>query len=171
MEKSLNDGKRLFDTLKRVKKYAMPAEIMKGLRPSELMMLHTIAGFERQKEGRGVSISDLGACLGQTLSATSQTVKSLENKKLVKRRAHPPDRRVTQVILCPRAHEMMRQAENEFSDILDKLTAILGKQDTENLIALLDKLSFALEQIKVTSKKPLPASSGIISAGRRQTSS
>lgn len=145
---NLSDGRQLFNLIKRINKSAV-LEPIPGISHSELIMLENIISLaeinKRVGKTGGARISELSGILKLTPSAVSQTVSKLEEKKLVVRTPCPKDRRTGYVIPLPRAHELAKQAETIRLKKLEKVTELLGKEGTGQLIGLLARLADAMD--------------------------
>lgn len=171
-----SSGQRLFEALKRLKRHGMGPHPFPNLRPSEIMMLHSILHYIGKRDGisfdwspsadacenggeaekpetTGVTVSELSEFTQMTSSAVSQTVKSLEKKGYVVRTFNPADRRVVFVNASELGRQVLRQAAEDYMDYLDKITTALGKEDTDKLIELLEKLADVLPENKKTEGK------------------
>lgn len=168
---------RLYDMFKRLKREVAHLIPPPPLRPSEMMLLHSVLRLEHgafpppdgppppeppldKPDGgeppRPVTISDLSHFLGQTPSAVSQTVKSLEQKHMVERVPGRADRRVITVRLTAHGREVFADVEAALTGRLDRITETMGREDTEQLLALLEKLLRAFE---ATRRPPPPPAS------------
>lgn len=167
-----SDGQRLFEALKRIKKHGMGPNPFPNMRPSEIMMLHSILHCIRKRDGHGfdwpsenaesgggseenekpastgVTVSELSEFTQMTPSAVSQTVKSLEKKGYAVRTFNPSDRRVVFISASEQGRKILWQSAEAYLDYLDKVTAALGKEDTDKLIELLEKLANILPDNK-----------------------
>ena len=101
----------------------------------------------------GMKISLLCEKMELSRSAMSQHINALEAKDFVVRTASKTDRRVTYLSLTDRASDLLRESKEAFLMQIKSVCDMLGREDTEMIIELTDKVS----QIYVSlSKKPLP---------------
>ena len=160
---SKSNGQRLFEAFKRIKKHGMGMKSFPNLRPSEIMMMHSILHCLKKRAEtsgcplkdisadntdksdpvtvNGVTISELSEFTQMTPSAVSQTVKALEEKGYIERTMNSSDRRLVFVTLSKQGYQIFQEAEKVFMDYLDNITELLGKEDTDRLIGLLEKLA------------------------------
>lgn len=150
------NGQRLLAAFKKIRKQGIGMHPHANLRPSEMMMLHYIyrrlkkkteAADARSGEPAGVTVSELSEFAGQTPSAVSQAVKSLEEKGYASRTFCPSDRRVVLVSISDEGKKLFMEQEKTFSLYLEKITEALGEEDTNRLTELLEKLADVLPTI------------------------
>lgn len=154
-EQPISRGRRLFNVLKKIRKHGFPKKSEMPVRPSEMMMLHSILRcLSKEQENNsapvGVTISELSDFTDQTPSSVSQIIKALEEKGLVQRMISPADRRLVYVNLSERGNDMMCETMRVFSDRIEKIIDALGEEDADQLITLLEKLSKLLDKMDDT---------------------
>ena len=129
-----------------------------GLPPGEFFMLATIKRFlcGKKREGQqvpGIAVSELAGELEITNPAASKMLRSVEEKGYIQRRPDPSDRRVTYITLSEAGEAILEQAKTHMDEVSSRLIARMGKEDTEELTRLLNKLFLLMEQELKEAKK------------------
>lgn len=88
----------------------------------------------------GVKIGELSAFTHQTPSGVSQTIRALEEKGLVQRETLSSDRRSVYVRPTGEGWALARHMEEDFFSRLETLADEMGEEETNQLIALVDRL-------------------------------
>ncbi len=144
MEKS--QGKRLLESINSVKKVIGHNKPNMCVSQGEFFMLKMILEI-KNLEGN-VNMSSLSAKLGTSNAAVSQMISGLETKDLVARTMSKLDRRIIDVAITNKGEQFLNEASTHFNHALDMVAEKLGKEDTEQLIHLMDKLCIAFDHGK-----------------------
>ena len=72
-------------------------------------------------------------------------LRSLEEKGFITRALSRENRRNTLVLLTPKGRELLGDEENEFNAKLDALIETIGREDIEELIAIVERLTEVLD--------------------------
>ncbi|HEX3037569.1 MAG TPA: MarR family transcriptional regulator [Oscillospiraceae bacterium] len=142
---------QLFAVFSRIRKtkHSMPS--FDGLPQGEFIMMHMISRCIQDQEDEGddsgVKVSDLSEHLHMSKPAASQMLNSLEDKGFIERKVTKNDRRVVLVNLTKTGNDLMEENHQRFVDKIDKIIQRFGKDDTDTLILLLDKLCNILENM------------------------
>jgi DNA-binding MarR family transcriptional regulator len=91
-------------------------------------------------------MSSLSDELGVTPRNVTALVDGLEAEGLVRRKAHPTDRRMTLIELTPAGTALADQAVGKQQEAIAELFLDLSDRDRKELIRLLDRLQAALEK-------------------------
>lgn len=83
-----------------------------------------------------------------TMPAVSQFLRTLEEKGLVQRESAPKDRRVTLVTVTENGEQVLRQSQEQFNRMLDRLIQQYGPQELEKLVQMLDRLSQTIRELR-----------------------
>ncbi|HIZ20408.1 MAG TPA: MarR family transcriptional regulator [Firmicutes bacterium] len=157
-----SNGRRLFASLKELQRYAVSFHPVREIRPSEFMMLHSLlrclarcapgdapeclADRVENSGSPGMTVSELSAFTHQTPSAVSQTVRALEEKGLVYRAQLVSDRRSSYIRPTEEGLALVRRAEKDFFARLENLAEEFGEAETNQLIALINRLTGILDR-------------------------
>ncbi len=146
----ISQRQKLLESIGKLKKAHKWFPTDSGVSRGEFFMLHKIVKLnkELQENKPGVKISDLSAAGQMSKPAVSQMLNSLEDRGLVKRVMTKEDRRVVYVDLTESGHMQLKKTMNEFSNLLDKIVAELGEEDTATLVRLFDKLYDIIENME-----------------------
>ena len=125
-----------------------------GISHFDFLSLNLIRGYqENHPDLPGMKVSLLCEKMELSRSAMSQHINALEAKDFIIRTASKTDRRVTYLSLTDHAHTLLQESKEAFLMQIKAVCDMLGREDTETIIALTDKIS----QIYVSlSKNPLP---------------
>lgn len=161
----ITNGQLLLKSFHRVKKSSMGRfgnQRFGGLKPHEFFMLVTIqnryAALKSECEASGqpippgMKISELSRCSAISMPGVSQTITNLVKHDYVRRITTEADRRLVYVNLTEKGAALEKENSEASFRIFDEAAALLGEDDTKTLIALLDKLSAALEILESNQK-------------------
>ena len=156
-----NYGQQLFKAFGQIRKSSMTRLHKSGiskLKPHEFFMLMTIKhryeelALESQSHGTpsppGVKISEISRCSSISMPGVSQTISTLVKQGYVKRITTESDRRLVYVNLTPKGKALETQISNSSFQLYDEAADILGPEETQSLIRLLEKLSAAFDSIE-----------------------
>ncbi len=104
-----------------------------GLSVNQIKMMHLI--FHRP----GISQTVVAERLGVTTTSISTSVRELEAKGLIERRANPEDARVMLLHLAPFGEEIFEQVYTSFTNTFADLLKTLPPDDQQQLIDLLEQ--------------------------------
>ena len=131
-----------------------------GISHFDFLSLNMIRNYqENHPDLPGIKVSLLCEKMEMSRSAMSQHINALEAKGFVARTSSKTDRRVTYLSLTDHACALLRESKEAFLMQIKAVCDMLGREDTETIIELTDKVS----QIYVSlSKKPLPETKPIL---------
>ncbi|WP_050738795.1 MarR family winged helix-turn-helix transcriptional regulator [Acetobacterium bakii] len=154
-------GQQLFKAFGQIKKSSMTRLHKAGvgkLKPHEYFMLVTIKhryqelALQSDKLGTtsppGVKISEISRCSSISMPGVSQTISSLVKQGYVKRITTDSDRRLVYVNLTPKGKALETQISESSFQLYDEAADILGPEDTQTLICLLEKLAVTFDTIE-----------------------
>lgn len=136
---------------KNLKRYHPKLKLHQG----EFMMLGAIHGcmkeaYNKDNNSMGISVSELSEKTHATRPAVSKMLTSLEDKGYIKRTTSPIDRRVIYITLTEKGQSIIDEALQTMYQVMDNAFQSLGKEDSKELIALMRKLSDALNEQLLT---------------------
>lgn len=103
----------------------------------EIMMLDTIMKMNQSNDL--VKMSEISSSLGITPAAVSQYIKNFERNGWVERIVLENDRRSVYIKVTPSAKEMIKYNETHMIETLVGFIEVLGKDDAEALVRILEK--------------------------------
>lgn len=113
-------------------------------RESGFSMSHLGAMFHIHNIG-SCGVTDLGDHLGVTSAAASQLLDRLVQQELILRTEDPNDRRVKQIVLTPKGHQILEEGIRARQSWLDELAQTLSNSEKETIASslqiLIDKVS------------------------------
>lgn len=87
--------------------------------------------------------------MGVTATYITALVDTLERDKMVVRKEHETDRRVTVIEITPKAEERMLQGCSDFKERVSSLFTVLAEGEQKQLLKLLEKLMEGLVERKI----------------------
>lgn len=147
-----DEGLRI-ELLQTIFKFKKLANSGLGMRPmngkqdislAEFMLLRAVDDNSADNPSN-VSPTDIGQFLSVTKGAVSQMLRSLEEKGFITRALSRENRRNTLVLLTPKGRELLGDEGNEFNAKLDALIETIGREDIEELIAIVGRLTEVLD--------------------------
>lgn len=102
---------------------------------AEYVMLHIIDKFG----SKSVSTAIISERLNISKPAVSQMMKILEDKKYIKREINNNDRRLINVSLTKMGSKILEEKKCKMSDKFSAVLDRMGKEDSEELIRLMEK--------------------------------
>ena len=114
-----------------------------------LTMAQLGAMFHISQKG-ACGVSDIGTDLGVTNSAASQMLERLVQLKLITRSEDPTDRRVKQIVLTEKGHQILRESNKANQDWLASLVQTMEADEREQIgiaLATLIEKSHQLDTI------------------------
>ena len=117
------------------------------VRESGLSMSQVGALFQIQHRGSS-GVTDLGDKLGVTSSAASQMLERLVQQELILRSEDPSDRRVKQLVLTDKGHQVLQESVRARQSWLSDLAETLSDREKETIIAALNILIDKANQLK-----------------------
>ena len=92
-----------------------------------------------------MTLSALAAAMGQTLPSISQRIRTLESMGYVERVPDPSDRRVSGIRISDSGISLLNQAKKEMGARVEAAIDVLGSENLELLLNLLEQFAAALE--------------------------
>jgi DNA-binding MarR family transcriptional regulator len=114
-------------------------DFMGYARESGLSMSQLGAMFQIHHRG-SCGVTDLGDNLGVTSSAASQLLERLVHQELIRRSEDPSDRRVKQIVLTDKGHQVLEDSIRARLSWLSDLAETLSDCEKEAIIAALNIL-------------------------------
>ena len=122
-------------------------KLIDGLNASESGVFRAMTQIVAEKPGTELfGLSELNSYLNFTRPNLSQTINKLEDKGYVERVVLKDDRRVTYIRLTENGLKTVTDGFNDLFSRLEKLSKILGEEDTEKLIDLVLRFCDAYEK-------------------------
>jgi DNA-binding MarR family transcriptional regulator len=139
-EKQLEQLLNSFGLIKRLMHFQFQRHFEQHqLAPAQLQILFVMADCEK------ITPKSLAARLYLTPGAVTQLVEPLVQREFVSREADTADRRVTNLLLTPKAHSLMHELKSERQKFMAELVSGLSDEEFTQLIESQRKLVAALE--------------------------
>lgn len=148
-------GNNLFHAFNRIRKASMrrmhKPKQNHQLKPHEFFMLatiHHLGECHNSSDTPGIKISQISHKTGISMPGVSQTLSTLEKLDLIQRKTAKEDRRIVYVSLTEKGLKIFRESNQSFSEVYDQAIKVLGPDDSQKLIDLLNQLADAFEVIE-----------------------
>jgi DNA-binding MarR family transcriptional regulator len=107
---------------------------------SKLTKSHVDVLFFLAKNKKSASIKEISSSLNVTPAAISQVADALVEKGLLKRDEDKNDRRILNITLSKKAHELFSKLKKDYFKSLESVFKNLSEKDIETLIQIFSKL-------------------------------
>lgn len=134
----------LVDAMNRLRRAWMDIQPEPPVRRGDVMLLGFLMERERREEPP-VTVGDLAKALHHSPPSITQKVNSLEENGLLKRTADKSDKRLACVELTDKGRKMAECCLRIFWGRIEAALEKLGKQEAEELVGLLNRLSDAVD--------------------------
>ncbi|MDK2935308.1 MAG: hypothetical protein PWP62_316 [Eubacteriaceae bacterium] len=146
-------GNNLYHAFNRIRKASMRRMHKPNhrLKPHEFFMLasiHHLCECHPLPDQPGIKISQISQKTGISMPGVSQTLSTLEKHDLVARRTSKEDRRMVYVSLTEKGSKIFHESNQSFTKIYDHAIDVLGPEDSQKLIDLLNQLADVFETIE-----------------------
>lgn len=156
MQSEKSQGKQLLETMSKFNRIHSKASFDTKLPRGECYMLHVIWEFMKKhahnNDGEpippGIKVSELSEHLKISPPSVSQMVNALEEKGLVERVMTKNDRRVVYIRLTEQGNLNLKEVTQKFMAFTDEIVNRLGKEDTDQLIHLMNRLYTVISDIR-----------------------
>lgn len=146
----MSDENYFEESAKRFLKTAMAAKRnpiskkAKELSAGEKGMLAFLSGQEE-----GITAGEISRRTGIGTGGVANVLNMLEKKGYIERRMSPSDRRSVQVFLSDTGRDLVRAKQQEVITATARLLQRMGREDTEELIRLLEKASALCREMEM----------------------
>jgi DNA-binding MarR family transcriptional regulator len=141
-----SDVRKLFATFERFAKAEWRKQSFQGIKPSELRVLLCIRDNSLHS-GQGVTVSEISKGLTVTSPTVTQIIKSLNTNGYVERTVDAKDRRIAHIKLTNTGEQLVQKANERKIAAFTGLLETLGKEQTENLISLLNQAYVYFDEV------------------------
>ena len=114
-----------------------------AIRGRDLMLLDMIV-----QNGNMMKMSDISTYFNITPAAVSQIIRLLENKNWVERVILDNDRRSVYIVVSDIGITLIKENEQHVTEKIVELLAVLGEEDGEALIRILEKFRAYFKKMK-----------------------
>ncbi len=112
-------------------------------RPASFPILMLLSGHT----DKPVTITEISEKINISKPAVSQAINALEDKLFVNRVYTKSDRRVVYVEITEKGNEAIENAFKKRNESFNKLLELLGEEDSETFLRLLEKISRLIGEI------------------------
>ena len=125
-----------------------------GFSPATFLLIRGMVDYHRRHKGP-IAVSDLAKEMDLSLSATTQLLNILDEKKLIRRKKSEMDRRVTHVTLSIKGWVLLGSlsAKQGHAKVLVELLEYMGEDDAKEFARLMDRVGEFLDTKEKREKK------------------
>ena len=139
-KQSNTDIKRFIDTFENLTRLERRNQTLMGIKKSEARVLLCIEYLAREKDCK-VNASKISKALSITSPTTTDLVKNLTNNGYIERHVNENDKRFVEITLTNSGNKIVHDITEYFDALISGLIEKLGKQQSELLIELLNKVN------------------------------
>lgn len=150
-EQHTDQGRALFEAIRRFAQAVGGIPLGGELSRMEFFTLSIL--FHRPAEEGPMQVSGLARALHSTTPGVSRLLGNLERRGLILRTVAPSDRRITQVALTEEGRQACTRALKTVSRYTNQVLEQMGQPEMEQLLALWDRLSGIMEEVKASQDK------------------
>ena len=129
----------LIQSLSRLGKMHL-GNLFQGITRGEFSVLIALEQYEKQHQGEGIQASRLAKLAEASPQALSRTLRGLESKGYVQRKADPRDRRNACICLTGAAHDAMEAGKRRMNLLFGRVVEEMGEKEIRELTARLNRL-------------------------------
>ncbi|MGG1441972.1 MarR family transcriptional regulator [Brevibacillus laterosporus] len=118
-----------------------------NIKASEVRLLLAVKEGSKQADSEGITVSDISKILQVTSPTVTQMINNLIKNDYVKRSVHPTDRRIAEITLSEKGKQIAKEASEQATNIFEGLIDYLGKEQSDQLVNLLEQSFTYFEQI------------------------
>ena len=108
---------------------------------NQLRMIHRVYVYERENEGKGISLKMLAERLGITSAAASEMVDTLVKKEVLTRSIDPRDRRAISIVVAGALQERFLRSEAFYNQVAAGFRASLDDDTRRAFVCTLRRLA------------------------------
>lgn len=137
-----------FDAMNQIRKIRI-GDLFPEMTKADGVALMAINYFNKERQDRVLTVSELAEKIHTKPSAVSRTLKNLEEQGMIVRTVNKADRRNTYVTLSEYGRETCEKIEHRMSDFAEAVLKRMDEGDLRRLIAYLNQLyQVAVEEIE-----------------------
>ncbi|CCX37382.1 transcriptional regulator MarR family [Clostridium sp. CAG:1013] len=141
--------KTMFDTCYQAKRiWDMLPTLPKGVTPSYIHYLDTIESLERQ--GAQVKVSDISDALNIPRPGVTRTVKAMEAKGYLCKRASESDGRITYISITQAGKELSQRYNEQYFDRLAPFLKDISEEDAKCTIQTIQRFYQVMAERRIT---------------------
>lgn len=137
--------KDLVSAVIRIKRVDMQSVNPSCMQQTELLIISRAANGCASCD-KGYTVSEIHKDLHLSKPAVSQTLNSLEKKGYISRAIDPDDRRKITVMVTDTGEAKLKEAQNQYDQVMDRVISQYGEENTRQLISLIYQLVDILEE-------------------------
>lgn len=122
--------------------------------PAEITLIHCAAEYEK-RNGRGIAVAEAAKLLEVSVPAVSRTLRTIESKGYVERRADDHDRRSVRICVTESGTELLYRVIRMSVEALDEILSGFTDEEIRTMISLQSKFAAGIKEY--TDKRKLMA--------------
>ncbi|NQX68940.1 MarR family transcriptional regulator [Paenibacillus alba] len=120
-----------------------------SIKASEVRLLLVLKENSLLGESQRMTVSDISKILQVTSPTVTQMINNLIKNDYVIRTTHPTDRRIAEITLSQKGDKIAQEASEMFTKMFEGLIDFLGKEQSDQLIHLMDQSIVYFEQVDI----------------------
>ncbi len=121
--------------------------LFQGITRGEFSVLLALEQYEKQHQGEGIKASRLAELAEASPQALSRTLRGLESKGYVQRKADPRDRRNACICLTEPAHDAMEAGKRRMNLLFGRVVEEMGEEEIRELTVRLNRLVDVMRRV------------------------
>lgn len=122
--------------------------VHRGISHSEFLAMVSLNRHAELHDGEGMRAAQLAQNVKASPQALSRTLRSLEEKGFIDRKADPTDRRHTCISLTEAAQDTMRAGQQRMKHMFDQAITRMGEEDVRTMISLVNRMSDIMQDVQ-----------------------
>lgn len=136
------DFARFFKSMQRMNSLNLTS-IFKDVTIAEFSLIYAAEEYAQKNGGAHISVAEAASKLQVSVPAVSRTLKSIEGKRLIERRADEKDRRSVKLVVTDRGREVLNVNIRYTVEMINKVLAHFSGEELEAMVNLHCKLTQA----------------------------
>ena len=142
---------QMLNIMHKISRMSHMKDVFSDVTKAEFFTMNIIYDFSRTHNDEkiyGITVTHIAKFLDMTAAAMSKMLRLIEEKGYVERRLDDKDRRAVYICLTQKGEKLIREERNRVNARISKIIEILGNEDTNELLRLLNKLADAMQTTK-----------------------
>lgn len=129
----------------------IPASLLfSDVSQGEYMLMGAFLNYEKEHDGRHITVNELAAILEVTVPSVSRMLKNLEHRDLIVRETDKDCRRNTHVVISEKGMALFRENEKIVRHCMEKVAAVFTEDEINKMLEYRHRIEKVLEnEIKI----------------------
>ena len=122
--------------------------VHRGISHGEFLVMVSLDRHAELHDGEGMRAAQLAQYVKASPQALSRTLRSLEEKGFIERKADPTDRRHTCISLTEAAQDTIRAGQQRMKHIFDQAITQMGEENVRTMVSLVNQMSDIMQDVQ-----------------------